>query len=138
MRSHASEETVASNQSLSNLALQQALIRVIHTHTSIRQFVTFEADYTARQYLIFCESAIVYSSITEDHDKIAFIRSRLLPGSRALNLMQSSAFAAGDIGVNYEIFKENFIKIFLGVVNLGSLDKWPTRYIPSKRIPQQS
>ncbi len=28
--------------------------------------------------------------------------------------MQSSAFAAGDIGVNYDIFKKNFIEIFGG------------------------
>ncbi len=73
-----------------------------------------ESDFSARQFLDLCDSAIVNSSITDDHDKIAFIRSRLLPDSRALNLMPSSAFAAGDIGVNYEIFNNNFIKIFLG------------------------
>ncbi|XP_050709962.1 uncharacterized protein LOC126994714 [Eriocheir sinensis] len=89
-------------------------IRVIPTHASIRQFSGGETDFSARQFLDLCESAIVNSSITEDHDKIAFIRSRLLPGSRALNLMQSSAFASGDIGVNYEVFKGNFIKIFGG------------------------
>ncbi len=75
-------------------------IRIIPSHTSIRQFSGSETDYTARQFLDLCESAIINSSITEYHDKIAFIRSRLMPGSRALNLMQSSAFAAGDIGVN--------------------------------------
>ncbi len=89
-------------------------IRIIPSHTSIRQFSGSETDYTARQFLDLCELAIISSSITEDHDKIAFIRSCLMPGSRALNLMQSSAFAAGDIGVNYDIFKKNFIKIFGG------------------------
>ncbi len=81
-------------------------IRIIPSHTSIRQFSGSETEYTARQFLDLCESAIINSSITEDHDKIAFIRSRLMSGSRALNLMQSSAFAAGDIGVNYDIFKK--------------------------------
>ncbi len=90
-----------------------------HTRVYIRQFAGNESDFSARQFLDLCESAIVNSSITEDHDKIAFIRSRLLPGLRALNLMQSSAFAAGDIGVNYVVFK-NFIKIFGGVANLAS------------------
>ncbi len=37
-----------------------------------------------------------------------------MPGSRALLLMQSSAFSAADIGTNYEVFKKNFIKIFGG------------------------
>ncbi len=93
-------------------------IRVIPTHTSNRQFAGSESDYTTRHFLDLCESAIVNSSITEDHDKIAVIRSQLLPGSRGLNLMQSSAFASGDIGVNYEIFQKNFIKIlFWGIVN---------------------
>ncbi len=50
--------------------------------------------------------------MTEDHDEIAFIRSRLLPGSKALLLMQSSAFATADIGTNCEVFKKNFFKMF--------------------------
>ncbi len=86
-------------------------IRVITTLISIRQVSGSESDYTVRQFLDLCEAAIVNSSITEDHDKIAFIRS-LLPGSRALLLMQSSAFATADIGSNYEVSKKNFIKIF--------------------------
>ncbi len=45
---------------------------------------------------------------------IAFIRSRLLPGSRALLLMQSSAFATADIDTNYQVFKKKIIKIFEG------------------------
>ncbi len=61
-------------------------VRIIPSHTSIRQFSGSETDYTARQFLDLCESAMINSSITEDHDKIAFIRSRLMPGSRALNL----------------------------------------------------
>ncbi len=61
-----------------------------------------------------CEAAIVNSSITEDHGKIAFIRSRLLPGSRALVIMQSSSFTHADIGTNYEAFKKISIKIFWG------------------------
>ncbi len=88
-------------------------ICVIPTLVSIRQFTRSESDYTVRQFLDLCEAAIVNSSIIEEHDKIAFIRS-LLPGSKALLLMQSSAFATADIGTNYEFFKKNFIKIFGG------------------------
>ncbi len=120
---HPPPDTPLHNTGTPNVPLHQA-IRVIPTHTNIRQFAGSETDYTARQFLDLCESSIFNYSMTEGHDKIAFTRSRLLPGSRALNLMQSSAFPAGDIGVNYEIFKKNFIKIFFwGVTNLASLDK---------------
>ncbi len=54
------------------------------------------------------------SAIREGPDKIAFIRSRLKPGSRALLMMQSSAFASADIGTDYDVFRENFITIFGG------------------------
>ncbi len=76
----------------------QAPIRVIPTDVSIRQFSGGDSDYTARQFLHLCEASIVHSSITEDHDKIAFVKSRLQPGFRALVLMQSSAFAVADMG----------------------------------------
>ncbi len=101
------------NSHITAAPMQVALapIRVIPTHISIRQFSGSDADYTARQLLDLCEAAIVNSSITEDHDKIAFIRSRLLPGSRALVMMQLSAFASADIGTNYDAFKKNYIKI---------------------------
>ncbi len=90
-----------------------APIRVIPTHISIRQSSWCGADYAARQFLDLCEAAIVNSSITEDHDKITFIRSCLLPGSRSLLMMQSSAFASADIGTNHDAFKKMFIfKIF--------------------------
>ncbi len=74
-----------------------APIQVIPKHISIRQFSGSDADYTARQFLDLCEAAIVNSSVTEDHDKIAFIRWRLLPGSRALVMMKSSAFTYADL-----------------------------------------
>ncbi len=116
------------------LQYHPAAIRVIPTNASICQFGGMETDFSARQFLDLCESAIVNSSITEDHDKITFIRSCLPPGSRALNLMQSSAFAAGDIGVNYVVFKRNFIKKFWGVANLASLSKWPHGRRPPKQF----
>ncbi len=84
-----------------------------YTHI-IRQFSGSDKGYTARQFLDLGEAVIVNSSITGDHDKITVIRSRLLPGSRALLMMQSSAFASSEIGTNYESFKKNFITIFGG------------------------
>ncbi len=121
-------DSLLHNTPAPHLQYHQTSIRVIPNNASIRQFGWTKTDFSARQFLDLCESAIVNSSITKDYDKIAFIQSRLFPSSRALNLMQSLAFAAGDIGVNYEIFKKNFVKIlFWKVANLASLDKCPTR-----------
>ncbi len=87
---------------------------VIPTDVSIREFSGSDSDYTDRQSLDLCESAIINSSISEDHDKAAFMRSRLPLGSRALLLMQSSAFAITDFGSNYEVSKKIFVKILGG------------------------
>lgn len=65
----------------------QTPLWVIPTDVSIRQFSVTNTGYTARQFLDVSESAITNLFITEDHDKIAFIRSLLQPGSRALFLM---------------------------------------------------
>ncbi len=89
-------------------------IKVIPTHISIREYSGSDHDYSARQFLDLCESAIQNSAITEGPDKIAFIRSRLKKGSRVLLLMQSSAFASSDIGTDYDVFKQNFITVFDG------------------------
>ncbi len=89
-------------------------LQLIPTHISIRRFSGSDAHYTARQFLDLCEAAVLNSSITEDHNKIAFIRSRLLPGSRTLLMMQSSAFTHTGIGTNYDAFKKNFINFFFG------------------------
>ncbi len=96
-----------------------APIRVLPTHIIIRQFSGSDADHTARQFLDLYEAAIVSSSIAEDHDKIAFIRSRLLTGSRELIMMQSSAFNHPDIGTNYNAFKKNFIRFFGAVSKIS-------------------
>ncbi len=115
-----------------------APICVIPTHISIRQFPGSDADYTAMQFLDLCEAAIVNSSITEDHDKIVSIRLRLLPGSRALIMMQSSAFTHTDIDTNYDTFKKNFIKILLGGNKQALSDKLHTQWKPYKEMHPQS
>lgn len=87
-----------------------APIRVIPTDVSMRQFLGNESDYSARRFLDLCEASIVHSSVTEDYDKITFIKSCLQTGSRALPLMQPSTFAVTDIGTNYKIFFTRILK----------------------------
>ncbi len=54
------------------------------------------------------------SGTTDDVDKIAFVRSRLVLGSKALKMMKSVPFVARNVGLDYELFKEKMLQIFGG------------------------
>ena len=58
-------------------------IKLLPTSASIREFSGTDSNYSAREYIELCEMVMRNSSITEDGDKIAFIRARLQPGSLA-------------------------------------------------------
>ncbi len=67
-------------------------VKLIPTTASVRAFSGSDADYSAREFIRLCEDVMTNSYVTENADKIAFIRSRLQPGSHACSLMQASAF----------------------------------------------
>ncbi len=77
-------------------------IKIIPTTASIRPSSDTENGFSGREFITICEAMIKGSSIAEDADRISFIPSRLVPGSRALKLMQSSAFNLRDVGSDYE------------------------------------
>ncbi len=81
---------------------------------SIHQFSGQDPDYSAYEFLSLCEDVMLGSNVALDEDKMAFVCSRLVPDSRASNLMQSSAFHVNDIGADYGQFKKNFLKVFGG------------------------
>ncbi len=54
------------------------------------------------------------SDVHSPADKIAFIQAPLQPGSRALSLVQSTAFASRKIWQDYDKFRENFLSVFSG------------------------
>ncbi len=115
-----------------------APIRVIPTHISIRQFSGSDADYTARQFLDLCKAAIVNSSITEDHDKIAFIRSHLLPGSRAFIMMQSSASLTLTLAQIMMLLRKISSTFFGEETKQALSDKLPTQWKAYKKMHPQS
>ncbi len=86
-------------------------IKVIPTTASVRSFSGTDNDFPATEFITLCENMIKGLSIADDSDKIPFIRSRLVPGSRAINLMQSRAFRLTDISSDHEQFKRNFLKV---------------------------
>ncbi len=87
-------------------------IKIIPTTASIRSISVADNDFFAREFITLCEDVIKGSSITEDANKISFIRSKFVLGSRALNLVQSGAFSRTYTGSDYEQFKRKFLKVF--------------------------
>lgn len=116
---------------------------------SVRRYTGEEEDgYAARTYLQACEDAMHLAGTTEPADKIAFVRDRVAPSSRAEYLLQSFLLSADVIGDDYDKFTQNFLRIFGGggettlitqinnVVeevssNLGSLDLWESTVPPN-------
>jgi len=94
--------TVANNNNPTNSMTSPSPIKILPTSTSVRQFSGTETDYSAQEFITLCEDVIQGSNVVTDQEVIAFVRSRLVLGSRALNMMLSSAFCAKDIGKNYE------------------------------------
>ena len=50
---------------------------------SVREFSGNDPSFTAREYVELCEATMNQCSIVDEVDKIAFLRSRLRPGSVA-------------------------------------------------------
>lgn len=81
---------------------------------NVRPFTGQDKDYSVRTFLTMCEDVMRQSGTTDDADKISFVRSKLAPGSRALNMMQSVTFLARNLGPNYDLFKEKMLRVFGG------------------------
>ncbi len=69
-----------------------APIKTLPATTTEREFSGSQPEYPSRKFIGLCEGVIKNSCVIEQGDKIAFIKSRLLPGSRAFSLMQASMF----------------------------------------------
>ena len=86
-------------------------IRILPITAAVRPFSGDETDYSATQFVRLCEDSMVNSSVNEDTDKIAFLKSHLQPGSRACSLIQASASTEPQVNTNYTAFLRNFLKI---------------------------
>ena len=87
-------------------------IRIFRITAAVRPFSGDETDYSATQFVRLCEDSMVNSSVNDDADKIAFIKSHLQPGSRACSLIQASASTEPQVNNNYTAFRKNFLEIF--------------------------
>ena len=89
-------------------------LKFLPVETNVKPFTGQDEDYSVRPFLSMCENVMRQSGTTDDVDKIAFVRSRLAPGSRALKMMQSVTFLPRNLGADYELFKKKMLRVFSG------------------------
>ena len=99
-------------------------IKLLHQNPTITPFDGEDiTSYSPVQFLQMCDDVIINSHIQSGGDKISFVRSHLVPGSLASDLMSAAAFEPQLLNYDYEQFKINFLKIF-GVVQTKDSFDW--------------
>ena len=94
-------------------SLNSPAIKLLQHDTTIPKFSGEGIDsYTPSQFLQLCEDVISNSQINSGADKISFVRSHLVPGSLASELMSATAFDPKVLQFDYDKFKVNFLQIF--------------------------
>ena len=87
--------------------------KLLHHDPSIQKFSGEDiSSYSPSQFLQQCEDSIRNSNITSGVDMISFVRSQLLPGSIAADLMSASAFNPKLLNYDYNAFRSNFLQAF--------------------------
>lgn len=87
-------------------------IKLLHHNHSIPQFGGEDSNYSPVAFLQMCDDVIANSHITSGADKIAFVRSQLISGSLASDLMSASAFDPKFLNYDYSKFKVSFLQAF--------------------------
>ncbi len=65
----------AYNKQESTAKMATSTIKLLPTSVSVRAFSGTDADYSARNFIRQCEDVMTNSFVTDDGDKIAFVRS---------------------------------------------------------------
>ena len=87
-------------------------IRLLHQTPSFKPFSGEDASSSALTFLESCEDSMRNSNVTNDADKISFVRSNIKPDSLASDMMQASSFTPKLLNYDYAVFRENFLKTF--------------------------
>ena len=91
---------------------KMSTLKILPTTAAIRPFNGVDPDYSALEFLQICEDVMNNSSTTDDLDRISFVRSRLQPGSKAINQMQARAFTKPLEDKDYKQFRTHFLECF--------------------------
>lgn len=93
-------------------SIPTAFIKLLHQDPSLKKFSGDDPNYSAITFLQQCEDSIKNSSVTQDGDKISFIRSHIVHGSLAEELMRANAFNTSVNELSYAQFRDNFLLTF--------------------------
>ena len=105
--------TTTTTTTASASPIMSPAIKLLQHDTTIPKFSGEAGDmYTPAQFLQLCEDVLSNSQIHSGADKICFIRSNLVPGSLASDLMSATAFDSKVLNNDYNQFKVNFLQIF--------------------------
>ena len=115
--------TTASTTAATPTTMSPPTIKLLHQNPTITPFDGEDiTSYSPVQFLQMCDDVIINSHIQSGGDKISFVRSHLVPGSLASELMSAVAFDPQLLNYDYEQFKINFLKIFDVVQTKDSFD----------------
>lgn len=87
-----------------------APIKILPTTTTARKFLGSQFDNSARKFISLCDDVMKNLCVIEQEDEIAFIKSRLLPGSSSSKLIQATIFCGPQEGNDYKTFVIDFLQ----------------------------
>ncbi|MPC86176.1 hypothetical protein E2C01_080992 [Portunus trituberculatus] len=101
------------NVTLPLTSVASPAIKLLQHDSFIQKFSGEDTDtYSPAQILQLSEDVLSNSQIHSGADKISFVRSHLVPGSLASDLMTAIAFDPKVLNYDYNQFKVNFLQIF--------------------------
>ena len=89
-----------------------APIKILPTATTVPEYSGIDLQYPALEFINLCEAVMTNTFIHGGHDKISFVRSRLTPGSPAMQSMQATAFLKPFEDGDYVTFRRHFLQTF--------------------------
>ena len=127
--SHATPSSTTITSSINSLPIMTSpTIKLLHQDPTIKKFDGENlTEYSALNSIQSCEDQMTGSSIQTGADKISFVRSQLIPGSLAAEMMSASAFNIQSLNGDYAIFRANFLQAF-GISHTSDF-QWSFRYV---------
>ncbi|MPC86958.1 hypothetical protein E2C01_081803 [Portunus trituberculatus] len=122
-----------------------AITKVLPVVTEVRAISGTDPEYSAREYINHCKDIMRHVFLTDEADKISFLRLRLQPGSQAAHAMRASAFTEPSENWDYEQFKTNFLETFgdnlkhsLWCLRLRVLKQRRLNFLPLRTLRRQA
>ena len=121
-----SSTTTTTTTTTATTTTNMTTIKLLHQDPSLKRFSGEDPLHSPLIFLQQCEDVMSNSNVTNDTDKISFIRSQLVQDSLASVMMRANCFNTSIIGASYIKFKDNFLRTF-GTTQDDSSLQWSFR-----------